>query len=569
MNFVKNLKIGTRLGLAFASVLVLTLIVGIGAIFQLARIQDNVKDLATNWLPAARALGDFSYELAGVQRGTSRHLLATAPAQLAGFEKEIEDRKAAAEAALKRYEATVESPEETRLLEAVKTSLAAYYATLPKLLALSRDESKNAEAQAMFNTESRATFNAVLAANGEALKFQDAGGAKANADAQAMYERTRLGISVLLLVVLLIGAAQAYLATRSITVPVGQAVHAARRVSEGDLTTVIEAHSKDEIGQLLLALRHMNDSLVNIVSQVRASSDSIATGSAQIATGNADLSQRTEEQASNLEETAASMEQLTATVKQNADTSRQATQLASSASKVAVEGGEAVGQVVGTMDKISASSKKIADIIGVIDGIAFQTNILALNAAVEAARAGEQGRGFAVVAGEVRSLASRSAAAAKEIKQLIGESVETVEAGSTLVNGAGKTMQEIVTQVRRVSDLIGEISAASAEQSQGISQVGEAVTQLDQVTQQNAALVEESAAAADSLKHQAARLAEVVSVFKLDAHAVVRPVAAPVTAQRPATPAAPRPPASVKSAKPAAAPRIAAKETSDEGWSSF
>ena len=254
---------------------------------------------------------------------------------------------------------------------------------------------------------------------------------------------------------------------------------------------------------------------MRIVGEVRLSSDSIATGSSEIATGNADLSQRTEEQASNLEETAASMEELTSTVKNNADTAHKAAALAGEASRAAVQGGEVVAQVVSPMEEISAASRKITDIISVIDGIAFQTNILALNAAVEAARAGEQGRGFAVVASEVRSLAQRSADAAREIKTLIGASVEKVENGTQLVSEAGRSMEGIVAQVQRVSDLIGEISSATSEQTTGISQVGEAVTQLDQVTQQNAALVEQSAAAADSLRHQAAKLAEVVSVFRL------------------------------------------------------
>jgi methyl-accepting chemotaxis protein len=334
-------------------------------------------------------------------------------------------------------------------------------------------------------------------------------------DSQAVYQRvlwTNVGASALALVM---ASALAWLLIRSLIQGIASAVHVAETVASGDLSLHIEVKSRDETGQLMAALKRMNDSLMEIVGQVRNASDSIATGSSQIAVGNADLSQRTEEQASNLQQTAASMEQLTATVKQNADTARQATQLATSASAVAQEGGEVVGLVVTTMQAITDSSKKINDIIGVIDGIAFQTNILALNAAVEAARAGEQGRGFAVVAGEVRSLAQRSAQAAKEIKTLISESVEKVEDGSKLVSDAGRTMGDIVTHVKRVSDLIGEISAASIEQSSGIGQVGDAVNQLDQVTQQNAALVEESAAAAESLKHQAAQLAQTVSTFKL------------------------------------------------------
>ncbi|MDP1791498.1 MAG: methyl-accepting chemotaxis protein, partial [Methylibium sp.] len=304
---------------------------------------------------------------------------------------------------------------------------------------------------------------------------------------------------------------------RAIVGPINRAMEVAQTVAAGDLRSSIDGSARDETGKLLAALKSMNDSLVSIVGSVRTSSDSIATGSAQIATGNADLSHRTEQQAASLQETAASMEEMNATVKANADTARQAIQLAGSASGAAEKGGQVVGQVVATMDDITASSRQIADIIGVIDGIAFQTNILALNAAVEAARAGEQGRGFAVVASEVRNLAQRSASAAKEIKELIGASVEKVEVGTRLVGDARASMDDIVVQVKRVSDLISEIGAATIEQTTGIGQVSTAVSQLDQATQQNAALVEESAAAADSLKQQASKLASVVSVFKLAA----------------------------------------------------
>jgi len=306
---------------------------------------------------------------------------------------------------------------------------------------------------------------------------------------------------------------------RGISRALAQAIEATDAVAQGDLSHTIRAEGKDEIARLMASLSAMQVSLVTVVSSVRQGSEGVATASAEIAQGNHDLSARTESQASALEQTAASMEELSATVKQNADSARQANQLAVSASTVAVKGGQVVGQVVDTMKDINTASRKIADIIQVIDGIAFQTNILALNAAVEAARAGEQGRGFAVVASEVRSLAGRSAEAAKEIKTLINASVERVEQGTALVDQAGVTMTEVVSSIQRVTDLMGEISAASNEQSQGVAQVGEAVTQMDQVTQQNAALVEEMAAAASSLKSQAEELVQTVAVFNLGGQA--------------------------------------------------
>ncbi len=317
-------------------------------------------------------------------------------------------------------------------------------------------------------------------------------------------------------VALVIGIYFALAITRSITQPLQEAVQVAKNVAAGELTSRVSASGKDETSDLLAALNEMNDSLRKIVGEVRIGTDAIATASGQIASGNLDLSARTESQAGSLEETASSMEELTSTVKQNADNARQANQLAMSASEFASKGGEVVGQVVDTMGSIKESSRKIVDIIGVIDGIAFQTNILALNAAVEAARAGEQGRGFAVVASEVRSLAQRSAAAAKEIKALIGDSVEKVDAGSKLVDQAGSTMDEIVTSIRHVADIMAEITAASQEQSSGIEQVNQAITQIDEATQQNAALVEQASAAAESMQDQAARLAKAVAVFKLD-----------------------------------------------------
>ena len=302
---------------------------------------------------------------------------------------------------------------------------------------------------------------------------------------------------------------------QAITKPLNAAVKVATAVAAGDLTQEIRVMSNDETGQLMKALKNMNDSLLQIVGQVRTSTDTIATGSNQIATGNQDLSERTEQQASSLEETASSLEELTSTVKQNADNARQANQLAQSAASVAHQGGAVVSEVVETMNAINESSRKISDIISVIDGIAFQTNILALNAAVEAARAGEQGRGFAVVASEVRTLAQRSAAAAKEIKGLINESVEKVGAGTKLVDNAGATMQQIVESIQRVTDVMGEITSASEEQTAGIEQINQAVSHMDQATQQNAALVEEAAAAADAMRDQAGALSQAVGVFKI------------------------------------------------------
>ncbi|WP_418127971.1 methyl-accepting chemotaxis protein [Variovorax sp. KK3] len=366
---------------------------------------------------------------------------------------------------------------------------------------------------------------------------------------------------------------------RAIVRPLDEAILIAETVASGDLSKEFETARGGEFGRLLRGMGEMEDTLTDVVTRIKASTDSIVSASSQIASGNHDLSSRTEEQASSLQQTAAAMEELTGTVKQNADNARQANQLARSASDVAVKGGEVVSQVVDTMASIHASSKKVVDIIGVIDGIAFQTNILALNAAVEAARAGEQGRGFAVVAAEVRNLAQRSAAAAKEIKGLIDDSVGKVDAGSALVSEAGRTMEEIVGSVARVTDIIGEITSASHEQTQGIEQINQAITQMDQVTQQNAALVEEAAAAAASMQEQAGQLSQLVGTFKLDddeAPPVALSVPLPVQA-RPAS-AARRPVVPARTAQPvqrlngAAAPRPAAspaKVPAGGDWESF
>ena len=402
--------------------------------------------------------------------------------------------------------------------------------------------------------------------------------------AAAQADRATLVSLVLMLVVGAAGAVVAVVFSRRITRPVDDALKLARAIAEGDLTTHVRVVGRDEIAQLLKALSAMQGSLAGVVGNVRSNSESVSTAASEISQGANDLSQRTEEQASALQQAASSMEQLGATVRQNAENAQSANQLALGASTVARKGGEVVGEVVETMKGINDSSKRVVDIIGVIDGIAFQTNILALNAAVEAARAGEQGRGFAVVASEVRSLAQRSADAAKEIKTLISASVERVEHGTALVDRAGITMTEIVTSISRVTDIMGEISAASTEQSSGVGQISQAIAQMDQATQQNAALVEESAAAAESLRDQAHQLVQVVAVFRLDgATPVAAARVAPAPAPRPAPAAKAKSKASTPARKPVArpakavaapaiavaAPAVAAAAGSDDDWASF
>ncbi len=401
------------------------------------------------------------------------------------------------------------------------------------------------------------------------LKLQLDVGKSEYEKAKRVYTIVRICCIAAIIFCLILAAFFCVWLVRSISSPLDAAVKIARGIAAGDLTQRIDVLSGDETGRLMQALKDMNSSLVNIVGEVRISTNTIATESSQITAGNLDLSVRTEEQASSLEKTAASMEELTGTVKQNFDNARQVNQLAVSASDVAIRGGTVVSQVVDTMASINDSSKKIVDIISVIDGIAFQTNILALNAAVEAARAGEQGRGFAVVASEVRSLAQRSAAAAKEIKTLIGDSVDKVTIGSRLVDDAGRTMDEVVASVRRVTDIMGEITAASQEQSIGIEQVNQAIAQMDQVAQQNATLVEEASAAAASLHNQADKLIQVVSVFQIDSKYTAgvsarTRIVAPVIRKTVKTSSVPAP-----APAPAPAPRVTTTVASSDDWVEF
>ena len=516
MNFLSRFKIAPRLALGFAGVLALTLTVGFSSMAALSRVNDAADDLATNWLPSASTLGQYAISMYDVRRSQARMSMTSKPEEIAEQVKVIGTRQAAAEKFWQVYLPMIDNAEEKRLADAVVDAQKRYYDELQRQIQAPAAEGDSREqATALYLGASNKDFNDLVTAVRVDMEFQNKGGVVAAATAREAFRSSRVMISSLLAGAMALGALLAWIIARSITRPIARAVAVAETVASGNLTAAIDSSDPDEAGQLLRALKRMNDSLSAIVGQVRHSSDSIATGSSQIAVGNADLSQRTEEQASNLQQTAASMEELTATVKHNAEAASAATQITSSASLAAAEGGRVVSEVVSTMEEISVASRKVADIVGVIDGIAFQTNILALNAAVEAARAGEQGRGFAVVASEVRSLAQRSGQAAREIKQLIMASTEKVEAGSRLAGAAGQSMINIVSQVSRANDLIGEIGSSSDEQSKGISQVADAVNQLDQVTQQNAALVEESAAAAESLKVQAARLAEIVSVFTL------------------------------------------------------
>ena len=537
MHVFNNLKIASRLGLAFAALIALALLVGMIGISRLSQVNESLALIGKDRVPKVQQAADITDDVNLIARELRDALIWNDAAKVKTALDAASEARERAGKLIATMGPTITSDEGKKRLAGLTSARAAYVPLQLQFADLVRAGKKD-EAVTLLAERMRDSQLTFMKALDDLKDLQIELVTQAVVDGEAQYTQAKLLMFSLLAGMAAIGALLGWSITRSITGPINEAVGVAERVAEGDLSSRIDVTRSDETGRLLTALKAMNESLVGIVSTVRNSSDSIATGSAQIASGNADLSQRTEEQASALEETAASMEQLGSTVKQNADNARQANQLAMSASSVAMKGGEVVGQVVGTMREINDSSKKIVDIISVIDGIAFQTNILALNAAVEAARAGEQGRGFAVVATEVRSLAQRSAAAAKEIKTLISASVERVGQGSALVDQARVTMEEVVTAIRRVTDIMGEISSASTEQSQGVSQVGEAVSQMDQVTQQNAALVEESAAAAESLKQQALQLVSAVAVFKIGSsaggHGPSPAAAAPVMERKPA-----------------------------------
>ncbi|MFJ9449227.1 methyl-accepting chemotaxis protein [Herbaspirillum sp. NPDC101397] len=538
MKWFYDLKIATKLIAAFLAVIVLATSLGIFAIGQLDKVNRASTDIATNWLPTIRTLAQLKFTASRIRSFEQQHILASDAKEFAEIEQSANKQLEALAASRKLYESQITEPEERAIYPEVSKMLDVVVAEHPKIIALSRDN-KNVEARALMKGESTKNYRKAIELLDQLTAVNERGSNISNKLADDTYSSARLWIIAMLVLCIVAAMTLAIMVARIISRPLTEALKVARQVADGDLTADIRQNSEDETGQLLGALRQMNDNLLRIVGSVRQGTDTIATASSEIASGNLDLSSRTEEQAGSLEETASAMEELTSTVKQNADNARQANQLATTASEVAVQGGTVVGKVVDTMGSINESSRKIFDIISVIDGIAFQTNILALNAAVEAARAGEQGRGFAVVASEVRSLAQRSSAAAKEIKTLIDDSVAKVDVGSKLVEQAGSTMDEVVSSVKRVTDIVGEISSATQEQSTGLEQINRAIAQMDEVTQQNAALVEEAAAAAQSLQEQAGKLAQTVSVFKLDGNAAAPPSAARTMLKRPAA-AAPK-----------------------------
>ena len=514
---LSNLSVGLRLGASFGAILLITALIAATGMWRIASLQGASERVATQEIEQQTLVENWASDirlnwvrteafLKAIDRDYMEKLTADTQATAKGIEGKVQ-----------RIEGLVQGDKNRAQLATIAAASKAYNDKLAEIRELHRGGEPNVPT--LVDKDLRPLADKYLQSLDDLRTAMAAQLADSQGDTSTLAKASQVLLGVGTLIAVALGALLAFTVTRSIVQPVQRGKQAAESIADGDLTHPIEASGNDETGQLLQALATMQSRLATIVGNVRHNAEGVATASFEIASGNNDLSARTEQQASALQQTAASMEELGSTVRQNADNARTANQLAMSASTVAQQGGDVVAEVVETMKGINDSSRKIADIISVIDGIAFQTNILALNAAVEAARAGEQGRGFAVVAGEVRSLAGRSAEAAKEIKGLIGTSVERVERGTALVDKAGATMSEVVASIRRVTEIMGEISAASSEQSQGVSQVGEAITQMDQATQQNAALVEQSAAAADSLKTQAGQLVDAVAVFRLSANA--------------------------------------------------
>ena len=574
MNLSK-MKVGTRLGLGFALVLAFLVIITIVGIWRMAQIQDRLDHVVSVNSVATRLVVDMRNNVENVSDLKILTLMSEPSdmePELARINKQLKDYEES-HAKLGALYAQGATPEEKSLLEQVKEQQAVVLPAVKKAseLWLANDA---LSATKIYLKEVRPAQKKWMEALTQLATLEDKINESMKVEAAEGFASARLFMIIAGLAAVVVSIFAAWVITRGLLKQLGgepdYTASIAGAIANGDLSVTIDTTSTDK-DSLLVEMKEMRNSLVEIVGQVRQGTETIGTASREIAAGNIDLSSRTEMQASNLEKTASAMEELTSTVKQNADNAREANQLAASASDVALKGGQVVSQVVDTMSSINESANKIVDIIGVIDGIAFQTNILALNAAVEAARAGEQGRGFAVVASEVRNLAQRSAGAAKEIKSLIGDSVEKVERGSKLVGQAGVTMDEVVASVRRVTDIMSEIASASQEQSAGIAQVNQSIIEMDAMTQQNAALVEEAAAAAQSLQDQAGELSRVVSIFKLDADAeyalTSRKPVVTQTAVAVVPKAAAKRPAAAKSA---AAPKkvVAATAGSDE-WEEF
>jgi methyl-accepting chemotaxis protein len=559
MRTFNNLTIGVRLAAGFALTLFMAVLIAGTGMWRLDQVATAAHVTLATPLAKERMVAEWYTQIFGAVRRTAAIVKSSDPSLTAYFKADAAVTAKAAADLVKQIEPLIAGEKETALFQRIMEQRKQYGAARDNAV-----KAKEAGDQALADQILDEKFTPVAKAYQEsihellALQRDTISVTAAGIDATA--ERGEAWIAGLTALMVVVGALFSWMLTRGITRPIREAVQAAETVAAGDLTVRIGSDSRDETGALLRALAHMNDSLAKIVSEVRSGTDTIGTASGEIAAGSLDLSSRTEQQAASIEETAASMEELTGTVRQNADNARQANQLAINASSVATQAGTVVEQVIATMGSINDSSKKIVDIIGVIDGIAFQTNILALNAAVEAARAGEQGRGFAVVASEVRTLAQRSAAAAKEIKELIGNSVEKVEAGTKLVDQTGETMDQVVSAIQRVTDIMAEISSASQEQIHGIDQVNQAIGLMDESTQQNAALVEESAAAAGALQDQAARLAGLVNVFRLDARMAAK-VEAPARAL-----AVVAKPARAKAPAPA---RSSSAKVAEEEWETF
>ncbi len=570
MQFFKNLNIGKRLSLSLGLIGALLLLIAVISVTMLGRINSGTTIIVDNNLPQLEYANQLINRVNNIAISLRNMMLTDNVSDREAQVKIIESNRASALADITALERLSVLPQDKEQLRKVADANAKYTQGQVDLLQLILHGTPE-ESRAYLSDRLRPVLGQLKTQIDDRIKAQTAAVKQAGSDANRTYDSARNLMIVLSLAALALAALLGFVLTTSITGPVSRALAVANTVAAGDLTSDIVADTRDELGQLLQALKGMNDRLAETVHTVRGGTDNIAMAASEVAAGSMDLSSRTEQQASSLEETASSMEELTSTVKQNADNARTAHALAQSASAIAQRGGEMITRVVTTMEQINTSSSKIGDIIGVIDGIAFQTNILALNAAVEAARAGEQGRGFAVVATEVRNLAQRSAAAAREIKSLIDDSSRTVELGSELVGQAGDTMSELVGSVRRVTDIVAEITAASVEQHAGIEQVNQAITEMDDVTQQNAALVEQSAAAAAAMQSQSQTLAQVVSVFKLRNMPARTGAAMAAPAARASQPVVARPAARTAQA----APRIAAtkakpvaKELGDE-WETF